>query len=698
MAAHRNNSDRLLEESEERYRRLVEASPEAIFVYLDGRIAYVNPAGTKLFGARKPEELLGKSILDFIHPEYREVVKARLRKVEEEGEQASSLEQRLVRPDGRVVYVEATSLPIVYEGRPAIQALIRDITERKRAEEARRKSEARHRAVVDNAFDAIITATAEGEIRSFNRRAEAMFGYEAREVIGRPLALLVPERVRAPRPNGSRRYAEEAEPGRTMEVTARSKEGVEFPVELSIAEVREGDDVLLTSIIRDITERKVFEAQLTYQALHDSLTDLPNRTLFLDRLEHALAQMRRREEITMAVLFIDLDDFKNVNDSLGHEMGDEMLKAASVRLRRCMRPRDTAARLGGDEFAILLEDIGGLRGAARVAERIIEELRACFELRGHEVFVTPSIGISLCGSSDQRRAENMLRDADLAMYKAKESGKANYQVFDPIMYQKVLERLDLEKDLRRAVEHGEFVLHYQPKVLLKTGKIAGVEALVRWEHPERGLVLPEEFVPVAEETALISLLGAWVLEETCRQASRWREGGFRELLDLVSVNLSAIQLQRPDLIEEVAGVLRRCGLDPCNLSLEITESVVMSEAPHNIARLDELKNLGVKLAIDDFGTGYSSLSYLRRFPVSYLKIDRSFIEGLRESPEDTAVVSGIIALAHVLGMETIAEGVETAEQLRALRDLGCDMAQGNYLSEPLTDEELPGFLATDPRW
>ena len=600
-----------------------------------------------------------------------------------------------MRKDGSVFPAEVRVGSVDYGGRRMILASVRDITKRRRAEEELRRNEARHRAVLDNAFDAVITATADGTIRSFNRRAETMFGYRANEVIGRPLALLMPERGRDP--SGTSRDVEEGRRGRTFEAAARRKDGTEFPIELSLAEVREGEDVFLTGIVRDITERKLFEAQLTYQALHDPLTRLPNRTLFLDRLEQALSQTRRRQDVTVAVLFMDLDDFKNVNDSLGHDVGDELLKAVGARLKSRLRPGDTAARLGGDEFAVLLEDVRSARDASSVAQGIIEDLKAPFVVMGYEFFFTTSIGISL-STSRRDRAEEMLRDADLAMYRAKEKGKATYQVFDSTMYRKVLDRLSLERDLRRADRRDEFVVHYQPKIRLQTGRIFGVEALVRWDRPGRGLVLPEEFVPVAEENGLIIPIGRKTLKEACRRASEWRGRYPDDLFTVVSVNLSASQLQHSGLLEETVATLRSTGLDPRNLNLEITESVMMSDAPANIATLEKLKGLGIELAIDDFGKGYSSLSYLKRFPVSYLKIDRSFVEELREGSEDRAVVSGIIALAHTLGMQVIAEGVESAEQLRILRELGCDMAQGYYFSEPLDHEGMSALLASDPRW
>jgi diguanylate cyclase (GGDEF)-like protein len=448
-------------------------------------------------------------------------------------------------------------------------------------------------------------------------------------------------------------------------------------------------------VIEDATERKTLEEQLAHRAFHDSLTDLPNRALFMDRLGHTLAQADRRGG-KVAVLFVDLDNFKLVNDSLGHEAGDRLLVAMAERLRRCLRPGDTAARLGGDEFTILLEGVD-MRDATRVAERVAEALRAPFDLEERQIFTSASIGIVL-NTTNQDEPANLLRNADLALYQAKGSGKASYTVFDPGMSTHALEHLELGNDLRQALERDEFKVYYQPKVLLETGKILGAEALVRWEHPERGLLLPSNFVPIAEEAGLILHIGQRVLEEACRQARAWQEqypGGPPRLM---CVNLSARQFQHPDLAEDIARVLRETGLDPCSLCLEITESALMKDVQSTITTLQELKGLGVKFAIDDFGTGYSSLSYLKRFPVSFLKIDRSFIDGLEKDPEDTVLVSGIITLAHTLGMRVIAEGVETAEQLARLREMGCDIAQGNYFSEPVSGRAVTAFLANDLRW
>jgi diguanylate cyclase (GGDEF)-like protein/PAS domain S-box-containing protein len=562
---------------------------------------------------------------------------------------------------------------------------------------ALRRSEARHRAVVDSASDAIVTVTQAGIIESFNRGAERIFGYDAAEAIGQPFGLLLPERLPGVRDTIAHCLAnpnESAVHGRRLELAARHKGGGEFPIELSVTVVQDADATLFTSIIRDVTERKAFEGQLAHQASHDPLTSLPNRALFTDRLSHALARAARQQSV-VAVLFLDLDGFKVVNDSLGHDVGDQLLVAVAERLVGCLRPGDTVARLGGDEFTVLLEDLSDARDAARVAERIIAALRAPFTIGGREVVISASIGIAH-GAGEGEQAIDLWRNADIAMYRAKQAGKGRYEVFDRQMGHQALERLALEADLRRAIERREFSLVYQPKVELATGRIVGVEALVRWLHPERGVVPPSAFIPLAEETGLILPLGEWVLAEACRQACAWQRGRPGADALLMSVNLSIRQFQHPALVAEVARILAESGLEPGRLVLEITESVVTDDALATIDTLRRLKELGVQLAIDDFGTGYSSLSYLKSFPVDILKIDKSFIGGSEEAG-GLAILSAVIGLARALGLTVVAEGVEKVEQLARLRALEAELGQGYLFSKPLTADAVGELLADRPK-
>jgi diguanylate cyclase (GGDEF)-like protein len=449
--------------------------------------------------------------------------------------------------------------------------------------------------------------------------------------------------------------------------------------------------LVATRVALMIGERKRMEQQLEHQAFHDPLTNLPNRLLFADRLEHALVKALRKEG-QIAILFMDLDNLKVINDSLGHEAGDELLKVVAERLQSCLRSEDTLSRFGGDEFALLLEDVADRGVVIGVAQRILRELQAPFSLRGRQMSVTASIGIVVAAPSEDWSVDELLRDADLAMYSAKNNRKARYEVFDPNLHARALERLKVETGLRRALDQREFKVLYQPEVSLKSGRVVGFEALIRWQHPEQGLVDASEFIPIAEEAELILPIGRLVLEEACRQGRVWRDQYPESPSPIVSVNLSAGQFQHPEMTSYLARLLKETGLPPNNLCIEITEGVAMEDPPSTASSLEELKGLGVRLAIDDFGTGYSSLAYLTRYSVDYLKIDRSFIDSLGEETEDAVVVSGIISLAHALGLTVIAEGVERDEQLALLREMQCDQAQGYYFSEPLPGEAAGELL------
>ena len=451
----------------------------------------------------------------------------------------------------------------------------------------------------------------------------------------------------------------------------------------------------VANVIGSAVERVRSDEQLAYQALHDPLTDLPNRILFADRLDHALARLERKPS-TLAVLFVDVDRFKLINDSLGHAKGDEVLVAVAGRIREALRPADTVARFGGDEFVVLCEDLADEVEAISVADRLQQFTSRPITVNGSEYVVSVSTGIALAASPDVS-AEELLRDADAAMYHAKEDGRGRAKVFAEALRAKVLQRLDTEVDLRRAIAAGELRVHYQPVVDIATGLVTEIEALVRWAHPERGLVSPAEFIPVAEETGLIFPLGEWVLEEACSQTAAWQRN-FPHLRGLgVCVNLSGRQLAHRDIGGVVAAVLAKTELDPTCLTLEITESVLMKDAEDSIDAVHSLAALGVRLSIDDFGTGYSSLAYLKRFSAQVLKIDKSFVDGLGVDPQDTAIVGATIALADALGMETVAEGVEEAGQLAHLERLGCDRAQGYFFSRPLADTEMATLLARLPR-
>jgi diguanylate cyclase (GGDEF)-like protein len=485
--------------------------------------------------------------------------------------------------------------------------------------------------------------------------------------------------------------------------------------ELAVRAVREGaqdylvkkgiDSGLLGRAIRyaierqrDITARKLAEERLLHDALHDHLTGLPNRALFMDRLGMAIAHAKRRLSYTYAVLFIDLDRFKNVNDSLGHSVGDELLIDVARRLEACLRPGDTVARLGGDEFTILLDEVADVDHAVQVAQRLHREMARPFKVQVHEVFVTMSLGITLGAGGHYNRPEEVLRDADTAMYGAKTSGKARDAVFDYQMHDRAVALLELETDLRRAVERAEFEIYYQPIVSLATGKIDAFEALLRWRHPRRGLLVPDSFVPVAEDTGLIVPIGWWVLHEACRQLADWQSLPWTGQHLAVTVNLSGKQFMQADLVERVEEILRSTGIRSGSLRLEMTESTIMEQAEEAVEKLMALRRLGVKLYIDDFGTGYSSLSYLHRLPVDALKIDRSFISEMDSEAERAEIVGTIVTLARTLRMDVAAEGIETAEQVTRLRALACHYGQGFFFSEPLGSSAAGGLIETGASW
>jgi diguanylate cyclase (GGDEF)-like protein len=475
---------------------------------------------------------------------------------------------------------------------------------------------------------------------------------------------------------------------RRLKATTVSRDQLEHRVNERTADLSEANERLTL----EIGERKRAETELERMAFYDSLSGLPNRALFLDRLEHALRRSAHYRR-SLTVMFLDLDNFKVVNDSLGHKAGDVLLTVIAERLQGCLRAGETVARLGGDEFTVLLEDVSDVRAASAVAERILGALRVPVMLHGHEL--VPSVSIGIVMSMPDHTTETLLRDADLAMYRAKTDGKGRFEVFDQSMTASALNRLQLEADLRHAIARGELRVVYQPIMALETGRIREVEALLRWVHPERGVISPADFIPIAEATGLIIPIGQWVLEEACRQARAWQLACPTDPRLIMSVNLSVRQFRHPKLAEDIVRALREAQLDPACLKLEITESVVTEEGEAAVKTLWELKNLGVHLAVDDFGTGYSSLNYLLRFPVDTLKIDRAFVSGLGTDDQSIAIVRSVIDLARSLNLAVTGEGIETAEQLGQLRELGCQQGQGYLFAHPLTGEAVADLLVAE---
>ena len=561
-----------------------------------------------------------------------------------------------------------------------------------------RQSEARFSSLVQNSSDVVMVVEADSTIRYISPSVERVLGHEASELEGTRLTVLIHPDDRANVLQFLTSGGHDGDDGHPGLTEFRMKHRDEFWLHVETLRTNLMHDETVKGIVlntRDVSERKAFEEQLQHQAFHDAVTGLANRALFKDRVEHMI-ERQSRDNLPVSVLFMDLDDFKTINDSLGHAAGDHLLGEVGDRLKNCLRQADTAARLGGDEFAILLEDGGDGVDAAEVASRILASLEGPFHLEGKEVFVRASIGIA---SADARTsglegAEELLRNADVAMYMAKEAGKGRYQVFEPAMHDTALQRLELKADLQRAVDNDEFVLHYQPVIELETGRIEGLEALVRWQHPARGLVAPLDFIPLAEETGLIVPIGRWVLREACTQARRLQERYELPPPLHMAVNLSARQLQRPEIVGEIAEILLETELSPHSLVLEITESVMMQDMDLSIQRLAELKELGVRLAVDDFGTGYSSLNYIRRFPVDILKVDKSFVDGVNEGGEESALTAAIIELAGILRLRPVAEGIERADQLEKLLALRCDLGQGFYFAKPLPLSGVDELLTT----
>jgi diguanylate cyclase (GGDEF)-like protein/PAS domain S-box-containing protein len=559
----------------------------------------------------------------------------------------------------------------------------------------RRQSEARFRSLVAHSSDLITVLDANGIVTYQSPSIERVLGYRADEVEGTRFGWLLSEADRSRLDQLVAGDGGGSTDAHTFECSLVHRDGTSLRFEVQHTDLLQDEHVggiVLNG--RDVSERKAFEEQLAHQAFHDPVTNLANRALFSDRVEHALMRSQRGFP-DIAIVFIDLDDFKTVNDSLGHAAGDHVLQEVARRLQIAVRPTDTVARFGGDEFAVLLESVNDSAQAADAAARILHALEIPLEIDGKQVFPRASIGICLVDRENESpEAAELLRNADVAMYMAKRDSKGSYRVFEPTMHERVVERLELRSELQRAIDEDQLALHYQPVVRLEGHEILGVEALLRWMHPTRGTIPPNQFIPLAEETGLIIPMGRWVLETACAEGVLLHTRFPRPEPLAISVNLSVRQLQSESIVADVRGALEKSGLTPGALVLEITESVMMADTDFAVQRLCELKDLGVRLAMDDFGTGYSSLSYLSRFPVDILKMDRSFVG----AGENVALQSAIIALGASLELEVVAEGIELPEQERSLHDLGCELGQGFLFARPMGPPELLKFLAGRPEW
>ena len=690
----RKIAERELRESEGRLRTILVAMREGVILRDErGVVITANAAARRLYGLM-PEE----SFPPLHEPEGYSFVR-------EDGsycpidELPSARAMRLGRPAAAVVGIErrdgsrawllAKAEPLARDEQTGLHPVVltlNDVTAQRRAEEELRLAA----TVFDNSVEAIMITDAQRRILSVNKAFTDLTGFQSTMVVGQTPAMLSSSR------HGLAHYdaiwREAAEKGSWQgEIWQRRRDGTEFPEWLSIGVVKDRANTLsnFVAVFSDITERKANEARIAFLAHHDPLTALPNRTLFHDRLEQALARAERNETV-VALLFLDLDRFKTINDSLGHQAGDRLLQAVAERLQHCVRDTDTICRQGGDEFIIVLPEVADTEVPARVAEKILRRLSEPFEVDGHVLGTSFSIGIAVY-PDDGRHADVLMKNADTAMYHAKENGRNTYRFFTEAMNANALERLQVENQLRAALERNELVLHFQPQVDLASGAIVGGEALLRWESAVLGFVPPGRFIPIAEESGLIVPIGRWVLREACQLAMGWYARGVRGVT--VAVNISALQFRRDDIVRNVRDVLTETGLPPEYLELELTESLLMEHAEEVLETVQQLKNLGVRLSIDDFGTGYSSLSYLKRFAVDRLKIDQGFVRDMVDDPDDAAIVRAIIQLGRSLKLDVIAEGAESRTQVDFLIREGCREAQGYFFCPPVAGDVFMNMLA-----
>lgn len=655
-----------------------------------GVIHSFNPASVRIFGYM-PGEVLGRDVRtlmpNFCCSEYHcgPVVH---RDTMESKVIDTSMEVAGRRKDGSTLPIELTVSRFHVGEKRLFTVILRDITERKRAEEALRESEERYRALTENTYDLISEISIDGRYLYLSPNYKDVLGYDTGELLGKKVVDFIHPEDRPAVATGFGRVFEYFTLGQVVYRYMHKNGELRWFESTGKTYQTVTGEIRVVLVSRDITERQRYEETIRHQAFHDALTGLPNRLLFKDRLTLAMAHAKRNGQM-LSVLFLDLDRFKLINDTLGHAVGDQLLQSVAKRLTDCVREDDTVARLGGDEFTLLLPEITQAENAAKVAHKILEAIRQPLNIGAHELYITTSIGIVLY-PTDGEDAETLLKNADTAMYRAKEKGRNNCQLYTPAMNAKAFERLAMENNLRRALEREEFVIHYQPKFNINTGKIIGMEALVRWQTPDRGLVLPGEFIPIAEETGLIVPIGEWVLRTACAQNKAWQDAGFLPVR--VAVNLSARQFQLQNLVETVSRVLKETGLDPHWLELEITETVAMQNAEYATRMLQELKDMGIQLSIDDFGTGYSSLSYLKRFPINKLKIDKSFVSEIGIEQDNAAIASTIIVLGQSLNLGLVAEGVETEEQFDFLRQHQCDEMQGYLFGKPMSAGEFETLL------
>lgn len=680
----RKHTQQALLKSEMNFRTLINDVNIGILVHHEGRHLFGNPALLKMLGYTQ-EQFRNTTMKEIVHPDEYEFVHKRFTARMAGEDVPSNYETVLQTLDGKPIPVELTSTRTIWEGKAVGLVILQDITERQIALEQMRKLS----SAVEQTADAIMITDPEGIIEYVNPAFEATTGYTRAEAIGNKPNIIKSDRQK---PEFFENLWETILAGESYNdvLINRRKDGSLYYEEKTITPVLDSSGRIthFVSTGKDVTERTQIQERLQYMAQHDALTDLPNRVLLFDRLKHALVGAKRHGRL-LAVMFIDLDRFKNINDSLGHEAGDQLLQQLSERLSRCIRDDDTVARFGGDEFVILLEDIASENDISEMASRLLDELILPFEIGDQQLYITASIGVSIY-PNDGEDSSTLLKNADVAMYRAKDLGKNIYQFYSADMSVRAFEHLTLESNLRLALKRDEFLLYYQPQIEITSGRIIGVEALLRWQHPEFGMVMPMQFITLLEETGLIIPVGEWVLYEATRQLHEWHDAGWKSLR--MAVNLSPRQFTSPTLVQAVAKALDILDSPPSCLEFEITESVLMKNVAATEDTLSRLAQMECRFAIDDFGTGHSSLAYLKRFPIKMLKIDRSFVHDIQQDKEDAMIVKTIVAMAHNLGLEVLAEGVETEEQLAYLYDCGCDNMQGYLFSRPLPPDELEQLL------
>lgn len=680
-----------LRKSEERYRQLIEFLPDVFLVHCEGRIVFINKAAEKLLGASSSEELIGKPVMDIVHPEYHEIVKKRIYQIQEKGEIVPLIEEKFIRLDGSVVDVEISGSSVNFQGKPAVQVVVRDITKKKKVETELRESEEKFRMLFHKVNDEIILfeVTEEGLpgcLIDVNDAICHHLGYSREELLKMSLWDIIDKESQNKHPKIFQGLL--GKECNTFETTSVSKDGKKIPVEVNAHSfILKGKRVVL-SVARDITDRKKAEKQINYMAHHDPLTGLPNRYSLNSCLKQSLERNKRKKQM-IAIMFIDLDRFKIINDTMGHNFGDRLLQQISKRLKTCLHREDIVFRYGGDEFIIMLENVNR-KEASEVAQKIVNEFSYPFMFDSQKIFISSSIGISIY-PTDGEDMEMLIRNADMSMYHAKAQGRNNYKFYTPNLYDEVSSKMKLENGLRKALENDEFTIYYQPQVELNSERIVGMEALIRWQHPELGLISPSEFIPIAEETGLIVPLGKWILKNACKQNKDWQESGFSSIT--VAVNISNYQIKDKDFIDTVIQALKESQLDPQYLELEITESI-MQNIKETTLILDELKMIGVKIAIDDFGTGYSSLSVIKDLTFEKLKIDKSFINDILTNPKISALVKTIIDMGQNLNINVIAEGIEEERQVIFLKQNKCIFGQGYFFSRPLPAKDISKILSS----